>query len=667
MKPNGTNQSPLPPVTSLLPPARARFLVLTDTHLVDERAVHTAEFRSRLKQNERVRAALRVVAGAQVDGVVHVGDLVQDYPGSPLHGPLLDTAVAQLRALVPGVHIAAGNTDVGDPHDPASPAVLVSAESMSVFGQAVGSCWSTFDLGPVRGILLTGSLLGSGLKLEAEQWDWLEQELAEPDDRPTVMFFHYPLFLRSADDPDIGNYDTINEPARSRMIALIEAHDVAGIFTGHSHFSFLNLVGKRRVRAFGVPSTSFTRPGFSELFSSAAPPDRGRDDVPKLGMHLVQVHDDGLRVHQVRTGTLTERLAAPGGDGARPVVSCVSKDVPGSPLGIVLRHRLAQLAEVPDTFPSVVRQPVRNDYPVLGCLELGARHVSVTVPDVVDPHQRERLRLLREEGVGIVVRTVWAPGRPPEVPPADCPVDDLELVLLGRTHLTTRECEWLAGLRPSGAVVLSTMMRRENPAGELPRWRYGFTPEEAVALDEMLAGVQPRALRVLVEAGGPQGVRACRELAAAHPWRSVRAVDTVLALDPDPSAVAGLGEALLEASVDAGGRIFVDGLTELDRTLNLSPGLLDRQCNPQPAFHTLRVLNSLVHAVPGVRVERSDAGYAVHRPGLESVVELAPDPARRTAADGAVTIRLVDGMTLAGPPTQEADWPLVRLLEDPTP
>ena len=38
-----------------------------------------------------------------------------------------------------------------------------------------------------------------------------------------------------------------------------------------------------------------------------------------------------------------------------------------------------------------MRQPVRNDYPLLAAQELGLRHLLAPVSDLVDPLQRERL------------------------------------------------------------------------------------------------------------------------------------------------------------------------------------------------------------------------------------------------------------------------------------
>ena len=44
----------------------------------------------------------------------------------------------------------------------------------------------------------------------------------------------------------------------------------------------------------------------------------------------------------------------------------------------------------------------------------------------------------------------------------------------------------------------------------------------------------------------------------------------------------------------AGCRLFIEPLIDFDRTMDVTYGLLDRLCNPRPAFHALRVLNSVL-------------------------------------------------------------------------
>ena len=71
-------------------------------------------------------------------------------------------------------------------------------------------------------------------------------------------------------------------------------------------------------------------------------------------------------------------------------------------------------------------------------------------------------------------------------------------------------------------------------------------------------------------------------------------------------------EALFAAAGLAGARVCFEPLIDLDRTLDAVHGLLDTSCNPRPAFHVLRTLNTVLfhepdpRAVPG-RLERRGA------------------------------------------------------------
>ncbi|MGD7706945.1 metallophosphoesterase family protein [Microlunatus sp. Y2014] len=607
------------------------FVVMTDTHLVDPTAIHAGEFGSRLKQNDRVEVALELAEGAGLPSLVHLGDLVQDYPDSESHVGLLATATAQVRRCAPNVHLACGNTDVGDKPDPTSPAAIADARTMERYAETAAEPWSAFEVGGLRGIVLAASILNSGSELEQRQWAWLDEQFA--DDRPTVLFWHYPLFLRDPDDPDLGNYDVIAEPARTRLRQLIEDHQVWGLFTGHSHFWFVQDLG--RARAYGINSTSFTRPGFSELFSSAPPPDRGRDDVDKLGFVLVRVHPNGLRVHRVHSGSTTRlRLA---GHQVRPVVSAVSADVPDSGLGVVMRHAVAGYAEIADTFPSVGRQPVRDDHPVLACLELGARQVSVSDRDTRDPDLVGRLQLLRAEGASVTARVLWPAGELPELPSTEV-VDRVELVLLDRVRLTTDEAGWLAD--QGRALTAGCLHRGAKGARELPRWRYGFAPAEVseVLADLTAAGVDDT-VRLTVQAPSPELVD--EALATGHAAR----LDLVHPLQGNDPADLDLVADLFCRATAGGAGFVVDGFTELDRTLDLNPGLLDRMRNLQPTFHLLRVLNTACHAAPRT-VSRDAQGWLIT--GDDFAARLLPSDARPGAEPGRTRVHLASGMVTDG-------------------
>ena len=60
-------------------------------------------------------------------------------------------------------------------------------------------------------------------------------------------------------------------------------------------------------------------------------------------------------------------------------------------------------------------------------------------------------------------------------------------------------------------------------------------------------------------------------------------------------------------------RIFFDPPQDLDRTMDVTNGLLDSQCNPRSTFHVLRTLNTLLH------VNRQD-GYICVSDGQNQII-----------------------------------------------
>jgi hypothetical protein len=310
-------------------------------------------------------------------------------------------------------------------------------------------------------------------------------------------------------------------------------------------------------------------------------------------------------VHLIRTGG---EEAAPADAGGDRLVPRLSADLPGSPLGITLRHPLAPAAQVPVAWPSVVRQPVRNDYPFLSSLDLGVRHLRVPAADLDDPLQRRRLALLRAEGVALTAGWLWADDAdlPALVGPHREEIDAVELRLPGALHPSAAgvaaiaRCHRQLGL----PITLSPIVARARVAGkQLPRARLTYDLAELDGLDEALAA-GARVDRVLCGVAGdarPWDVIAAA--GAAPPRHAIGGVDWVVELtgDDDDAQVARVAEALFAVSLLGGGPVFFEPLIDLDRTMDSMHGLLDRRCNPRPAYHAARCLNTILFATPEPR------------------------------------------------------------------
>lgn len=590
---------------SLLPKPRLEFVVVSDTHYLLDPGTRAVEFESRRLQTPRAERVLGLIAGLHPSFVVHLGDLVQEHPEAERFELAVAEARRQLeRCGVQPRHVA-GNCDVGDKPDPTMPTDWVTPESLAAYHARFGRSWYSWDAGGVHYVVLNSQILNTALPQAEDQRGWAESDLRAHTGQRIVLFLHLPPFLENEHEPALGHYDNIAEPARGWLLNLVRHHKVELVFAGHTHFAFFNRID--RTRCFVAAPSTFTRPGFSEAFSSGPPPERGRDDVSKLGLYLIRVQDDGVRVHFIRTNGATS--AVDRAAQTQTVITRDARDLPHSPLGLTLRHPLAQTVEVPSVWPSVIRQRVRNDYPLLACMELGVRHLRVPASDLADDLQRRRLAILREEGVKLTATWLWS-----EL--LDLPAS----VIRHREHLDSLEIQLPGDLWPAEGclqqahtcatelglpvALLPVIPRERIPGKQLARVRLGYRPEELWELNRRLSR---RGVRV--------GRALCRVEPDASPWEAmgqglersslshVGAVDWVVAFTTtdEHEQIVRAAEALFASALLPGSRLFLEPLVDLDRTMDVANGLLDRLYNPRPAFRVVRCLNTILFGAPEVR------------------------------------------------------------------
>jgi hypothetical protein len=638
------------PDRSDLPEAEFEFVVLPDTHYMLE-SVTDVEFESRRHQTARVGHAIEVINALDPAFVVHLGDVVQEFPETDAFDAANEAARDQLEALAAPCHHVAGNHDVGDKPDPTMPTDPITAGRLRAFHVRFGPSWDHWRHGGYEFVTVNSQLLNAGLPAADEQRGWLESTLRNATD-PVVAFTHLPPFLHDPEEPARGHYDNVAEPARSWLLDCLGNHGVEALFAGHSHFAFHNRIDDLDVRV--LPSPSFTRPGFSELFSSCPPPERARDDRPKLGVHLLRVVDGDLRVHFLRTGGATGPDAEPPG---RRLLTRRTRGLSDSPLGASLVHPIVETAEVPAVFPSAIRQCVHNDYPTLASLELGLGCLRTPLEDLQKDLRRRKLATIRRAG-GTVVGTTR--GNRDHMALTDH-VDEVELRLLGSAFPTAESADRVATLREAGCPVgLSTTVPGRAAAGKQhDRFRTGYDPSTLVRLDTRLADLGTDIDRVLCA------------LDCSDPWEAIDAAPTGADLDHvgvvdwhldattigDRSPAGAVAAATAAVAAESSARLYVEPLRELDRTLDTAVGLLDRQCNPTEVFRAVRSLNTLLFAGGG---EWGRAGttsreglvtYGLTGPGGDLWLVL-PD-ATRTVSDADIPGDL--GVTLDRGPTEAVD------------
>jgi hypothetical protein len=276
---------------------------------------------------------------------------------------------------------------------------------------------------------------------------------------------------------------------------------------------------------------------------------------------------------------------------------------------MVMRHPLAPASEVPIAWPSASRQPVRNDYPWLACTELGVRHVRVPASDLDDALQRRRLALLREEGVKITA--LWLQSDQLDLPGVVArqrdQLDGVELQLLRtpwpdeESLQQVRRCRAELGLPITLSPVISV---DRTPGKQIGRHRTGYRLDELTELNRRLSQLEISIDRVLCRVDPDDSAwDLIRQGAETPPFSHIGALDWIVGLSTTDAQVQTIraAEAAFAASMVPGSRLFLEPLVDLDRTMDVSYGLLDRQCNPRPVFNIVRCLNTILFGSPEMR------------------------------------------------------------------
>jgi 3',5'-cyclic AMP phosphodiesterase CpdA len=188
---------------------------------------------------------------AKVDLVLIAGDLTDG--GTREQMALFKRKVKQLKAPVLFV---AGNHDVGMVGD-GTVKKSITPEKVRRFSQELGPNWFAREKAGVRIVGINSCLFGSGFKEEEAQWSFLAKELAKPRAKPTFLLEHYPLFIKTPDEPRRSTWN-VQPEQRKRLLALVEQGGVRTVLTGHLHYPITNrldgiLFLGNTTTAFGLP------------------------------------------------------------------------------------------------------------------------------------------------------------------------------------------------------------------------------------------------------------------------------------------------------------------------------------------------------------------------------------------------------------------------------
>ena len=186
---------------SFLPPADLTFALVADTHAAgrpspeDPKAWFDLELAAAKGRNDvnnpRTAKVYAQLNGTRPSFMIHLGDLVHGHPRDGRWPTLVRRNKTLLSQLKVPAHLVPGNHDVGNKlsvpfggrkrtGSKVHPRGIfyVSPENIEAFEDAFGPTYFHFESSGNLFLGINASVLASGLEAEAEQWRWLENQLA---------------------------------------------------------------------------------------------------------------------------------------------------------------------------------------------------------------------------------------------------------------------------------------------------------------------------------------------------------------------------------------------------------------------------------------------------------------------------------------------------------
>ena len=595
-----------------------RYAIVSDTHIRPP-SESSSPWNTNLLTNDRARWVAEQVNSHRPDLVIHLGDVVHPVPHLPTYGPASKAAREIMSRVKAPVYYVPGNHDVGDKDNPTVPSYVVNEAYQEKFLEYYGPLYQGFDHRGVHFVLVNSPVLGSGLSHEAEQREWLESDLEEHRGNRVHVFSHYPPYIHAPREP--SNYDNIDEPARTWLLGLLEGYGVEAFFAGHVHHYGYRRFGGTSIH--GMLSTCFVRQDYAEMFRVEPADEYGRNDDAKLGYCTVEVYPEGHAALIHRSHGLTL-----GPDEAHEPVEPGPVWGPSAPLGVHLRHPLAETVTLPYNGPidEFVRKKTWNDYALLGLLETGVETLRLPLGDLLDPVTRGRLTEMHGLGYRYGFFTVDMPS-----------IEAKETVT---TH--SELVEFLEVITPwekaSAKVPQASLLRDElsipvyvaNIESSVHRERmgpkyshyvsHGFRIGNTAVLDAVLPS--RGAVDGLVFQVGQR----------ESPWPSISLIDEyakrrgmgalvnvrLASENPaeylcDEDHVANrAAESLVAALGSPRVKVFLDTFMDLDRGYFPRMGLYDRRLNPRKGGRVVRHLTGVVNTLDGRDV---DLGVATEKGG----------------------------------------------------
>lgn len=568
------------------------FAVISDTHVNPSDETCNSPFPVNSRANRRFRYVVADLNLREVSFVLHLGDLVHPVPAS---GTAYHQAAGAFRdisaELTMPMYYVPGNHDIGDTPVAGGPAEPTTAEMIRIWSAEFGPQYRAFSHGGIRFVLFNAQLTNSGLAEEDEQRLWLEQELANTDER-VMLAFHHPLYICAPDEP--AHYDNTDPPGRNWLLGLIEKYNVEAAFSGHAHNFWYDRFAQTDL--YLAPATSFVRQDYSEMMKSApgTATEYGRDDRDKLGYFRVTVFERGHTVQIVRTCGAELRPSDP-----KPLAHSIGPTPlqnRGGRFGFDLRANWAEVTEIAPSggLDEFERKPARNDYLLLSLIEMGVGNVRIPLSDLKNSMRRKRLEALHHLGIR---PTIFSFGPPSE--------DELNLVADASELLTA----WEIAVNWKACADLPKLVRKAHASTLVPVYlsrlrdkedliqtgvyyhviNHGFSPDDFALLSDLAAMRQDGVSGAVFQLRWPQNAgTALADIDDIATQLGLRAsvhlklseVNPALAQFDRAKVLQLVREVLYTLPGLKHTHVFCDTLSDVDRGYFPRAGVVDAHYNP---------------------------------------------------------------------------------------
>ena len=583
-----------------------RYVIISDTHIRSENETHFV-YPSDKTANQRHKVTLKRVNALNPEFVIHLGDVVHPIQALQEHENSVRKAHELYSSLSCPIHVTPGNHDIGDKPNSWVPAPVVTEESHRIFEKYWGAHYKSFHHQNCLFVIVNTSLLNSGIELEKKQEIWLENLLEKNTGSRIFMFSHYSPFINEPQEEE--HYDNIAEPARSRWLNLLETYQVEAVFSGHAHNFFYNRYKKTDL--YVLPSTTFVRPDYSELFNIEPGKEFGRYDENKLNFCEITVFPNGFRPRLI---SCFDKISCPGkgGENQASILPAINFSLnESSKIGVTMRHSWAESKDLSfDNLDEFARKKARNDLWLPPLWQLGVKKIRIPLFDFLDIETNNRISTLVNKGFKFTVFSIGKPSKKIEktVIKYNELIDSWEIIIpapyMDETLNSIRE------FRKKDQSVKIFLSKIDDITGKDEQGQtffehfpgQGFRESDFGFLNKILTREDHKNIidGLVFNAGGKTEIQ--QPVTDIQNWikgknlllrlnAQLPRMDEGFRYEDDHQTGCSLLIFSLFANMGNCFDVYIDTYIDHDRGYNARNGILDRSCNPRLGYFLLSNLN----------------------------------------------------------------------------